>query len=787
MRRLQIASYAGETSNGAAFSLEDGWQCRLFVLRDDLVRILFTPPGGLRETRTWSIVADGTDVPWTGRDRLDVEGFPCPRFTIAAGDAEVTISTASLIVVARLAPFGMAWSLADGTPFASDRATNAYQWRSATRTVRHYMARDRGGDRYFGLGDKTGPLDQHGRRLRTVALDALGYDAKTSDPLYKHWPYMIVRNAGGIAYGLYYDTLASATFDLGCEHDNYHGFYRYCPIDDGDLDYYLFAGPTIPDVVRKFAALTGPMAFGPRWSLGYANTAMSLADAPDAQARLSQFIDDAARHDVPISAFHFGSGYSSRGKRRYVFTWNREKFPDPRALVRQFERAGMHLVANIKPCLLDDHPAYAQVEGERAFVKHAGTAAPCVGQFWDGEGAHVDFTSEGGVRWWQQSLRRELLEYGILGWNDNNEYEIWDDDGESAGFGTPLPIARSRPLQPLLMTRATFDAQAAHAGDRRTFTVTRAGPPGIQRYAQTWSGDNTTSWHTLRWNIRMGLTMSLSGMFNTGHDVGGFFGPVPDPELLARWVQCAAFNPRFVMNSWKEGGEVNTPWMHPPVLPIVRDWLRLRYRMLPYLYTLYARAARFHEPILRPLFYDFPADARAFDDTDAFMVGPNLLVAPVVEPGARRISSYLPRGPSQWIDFWTGAHHKSGAAIVADAPLERIPLFVPAGAILPATDTADMAGKHAETSRALRVYPGRRPGESSFTLYEDDGATLRYRDGDYAELCCSLQWSSRTIRVHVRKQGNYELPYASLRVVLPPGDRRRLEVVGEGVVVEASA
>ena len=787
MRRLQIASFAGETRDGAAFSLEDGWQCRLFVLRDDLVRVLFTPPGGLREPRTWSIVGDETDVPWTGRDRLDVGGFPCPRFAVTADDARVTIRTASLVVEARLAPFGMTWSLADGTPLASDRATNAYQWRSATGTVRHYMARERGGDRYFGLGDKTGPLDLHGRRLRTVALDALGYDAKTSDPLYKHWPYMIVRNAGGIAYGLFYDTLASATFDLGCEHDNYHGFYRYCEIEDGDLDYYLFAGPAIPDVVRKFAELTGPMAFGPRWSLGYANTAMSLADAPDAQARLSRFIADTARHDVPISAFHFGSGYSSRGKRRYVFTWNRDKFPDPQALVRKFERAGMHLVANIKPCLLDDHPAYARVESEGAFVNHEDTAAPCVGQFWDGEGAHVDFTNADGVRWWQQSLQKELLDYGILGWNDNNEYEIWDDDGESAGFGTPLPIARSRPLQPLLMTRATFEAQAAHAGDRRTFTVTRAGPPGIQRYAQTWSGDNTTSWHTLRWNIRMGLTMSLSGMFNTGHDVGGFFGPVPDPELLVRWVQSAAFNPRFIMNSWKDGGEVNTPWMHTEVLPIVRDWLRLRYRMLPYLYTLYARAARFHEPILRPLFYEFPADERAFDDSDEFLVGPNLLVAPIVEPGARKRSSYLPRGPSHWIDFWTGARHASGSTVVTDAPLERIPLFVPAGAILPVTGTADMARKHDEASRALRVYPGRRPGESSFTLYEDDGATLRYRDGDYAELRCSLQWSSRAIRVHVRKQGSYDLPYAALRVVLPPGERRRLEVAGEGVDLGRSA
>src|SRR2546423_1531693 len=206
---------------------------------------------------------------------------------------------------------------------------------------------------------------------------------------------------------------------------------------------------------------------------------MSLADAPDAQARLAEFCDQLEAHDVPCSAFHFGSGYTSIGKRRYVFTWNRDKFPEPREAIGRFARAGVRTVVNLKPCLLDDHPAYADVAARGAFVNDA-----------------------------------------------------------------------------------------------------RTGLPGIQRYAQTWSGDNTTNWHTLRWNLRMGLGMSLSGMFNTGHDVGGFFGPVPDPELLIRWTQSGAFSPRFIMNSWKAGGETNTPWLHPQALDAIRDAIRLRYRLM---------------------------------------------------------------------------------------------------------------------------------------------------------------------------------------------------------------
>ena len=281
------------------------------------------------------------------------------------------------------------------------------------------------------------------------------------------------------------------------------------------------------------------------------------------------------------------------------------------------------------------------------------------------------------MRWWQESLRKQVLDYGIdAGWNDNNEYEIWDDDGVSHGFGTPLPIERSRPLHALLMTRATAEAQAAHRPGERVYTVTRAGPPGIQRYAQTWSGDNTTSWHTLRWNMRMGLTMSLSGMFNTGHDVGGFAGPVPDPELLVRWVQNGVFSPRFIMNSWKAGGEVNTPWLHPEAhrsdsrgdpLPLSSDALPL--------HAVSGAPHAFGEPILRPLFYEFEHDPRAFADSDDFMFGPHLLVANVVEQGARERRVYLPHNDDGWYDYYTGRHLEGGQEVVVPAPLDHIPLF----------------------------------------------------------------------------------------------------------------
>jgi alpha-glucosidase len=372
----------------------------------------------------------------------------------------------------------------------------------------------------------------------------------------------------------------------------------------------------------------------------------------------------------------------ARGKQRYVFTWNTAKFPDPKTLNAKFNANGMRLVANIKPCLLDDHPAYEPMKAAGGFITNAKTGQPIVEPYWDGMGSHLDFTNRASIEWWQKNLKTQVLDYGIdVGWNDNNEYAIVDDDAVSNGFaaqvGTPIPMHRSQPLHALLMTRATYEAQQANQPTEPVYTITRAGSPGIQRYAQTWSGDNTTSWHTRKWNIRTGLQMSLSGMFNVGHDVGGFYGRVPEPELFLRWVQACCLNPRMVMNSWKEGGVSNVPWMHPEVTKDVIAAIQLRYQLMPYLLSLFERASSHHEPIIRPTFYDFPDDEECFKDSDDFMLGREYLVAPVVEQGHTQRRVYLPKLPAghAWRDFSSGEVLTAGQYHTVAAPLARLPLF----------------------------------------------------------------------------------------------------------------
>ncbi|MGY0195308.1 glycoside hydrolase family 31 protein [Leptothrix sp. BB-4] len=705
----------GEPEADARAALDGGGELRVVFLSRTMARITWEPAGGFREPRTWSIAPVGSgnkrpDVPWQGRERASLDGFERPTVS-ARTDAEgrPVLATDALAVTLHGAvgqPLRLVWRepSADGLSgrvFQSDRTTSAYLHERRTGLVRHCLERDPR-DRYYGLGDKTGALDLHGRRLRCLGQDSIGYDPQTGDPLYKHWPFVLTRTPDGLWTGLFHDTLAACTYDLGCEHDNYHGLFRTVEIDDGDIDAYLMVGRTPAEVVAQFVALIGGTHLPPRWSLGYAQTAMGLADAPDAQQQLESFIDACQSHGVPISSFHYGSGYSSRGKQRYVFTWNRSKFPDPEGINARFQAAGMRLVANLKPCLLDDHPAYAALRDAHAFIEDGASGQPVVEPYWDGQGSHLDFTRAQAVAWWQQQLREQILDKGIdVGWNDNNEYAIQAEEAYSQGGDQPLPMHRSRPLHALLMTRATFEAQQAWAAgrgiDEAVYTVSRAGPPGIQRHAQTWSGDNTTSWATLKWNIRTGLQMGLSGLFNIGHDVGGFYGPLPGPELFLRWVQACALNPRMVMNSWKAGNVSNLPWMHPEVTPQVIAAIRLRYRLLPYLWACFEQACERHIPIIRPTFFNWPDDPQCLQDCDEFMLGEHLLVAPVVHEGERRRRLYLPQLPDgrDWIGFHDRQRLVSGQWHEVDAPLDCLPLFVVEGAELPlASPPGDALPRH---------------------------------------------------------------------------------------------
>lgn len=771
-----VFAIAQQEPGQIVLAVEGGAIARIFVLEDDIIRIAVLPSGGWRGPKSWAVAPGADDVALEGRERLDLSGFSLPSYACDEADGRLVVETAQIRLSIALRGFFCSWETRAGERWvktARDRRTQAYNFGWWDERIYHYLAREPN-EKYFGLGERSGEMDRAGRRFRMTGLDAMGYSARTSDPLYKQIPFYITHKPDA-AFGLFYDTLSDCTFDMGCERSNYHGLYRSFVADHGDLDYYFIAGSDAAAVTRRFTWLTGRPAFLPRWSLGYSGSTMSYTDAPDAQARMNEFLGHCEAHDILCNSFHLSSGYTSIGDKRYVFHWNREKFPDPTAFVAHFRDKGVRLVPNIKPCLLRDHPLFAEAQALGILIADE-AGEPAWVQFWGELGAYLDFTNPHAIAWWKAHVDGSLLAHGVAGtWNDNNEYEIVSAAARINGFGEPRAGMETKPIQPLLMMRASRDAQRAHAPDKRPFVVTRAGATGLHRYAQTWSGDNTTSWETLKYNLKMGLGLALSGVSNTGHDIGGFAGPAPDAELFLRWVQAGIFMPRFSIHSWNEDGTVNEPWMHPEVTSHVRDLIKFRYRLMPYLYDLLWKYHRDFEPIVRPTFYDFPGDPRCYDENDDLMVGSALLAAPVVEPGYDSRSVYLPSG-ADWYDFWSGVVFAGGQWVTLPAPSTQPPLLAKAASVIAINRAEQHFAKPAD-ARGFHIFPHRGHGAFLATSFEDDGELDAYLRDAFCEWTLTVDCRER-IHIGLARAGTMKAQDNTVHFILPATETRAVELSG---------
>ena len=779
MKTLKNWQFIKNHNHRIDISCDHGYQLHIFVLENDMLRVAFTKNNEFKVPHTWAITPNQTDVDWQGRNKWSLDGFTCPDYEIKQTEKTLEISTALLKLTIHQ-PLYLEWEYKqDGKwkPLFTDRKTGAYLMGISNTEISHYVQRSTQ-DHYYGLGEKTGNLNRHGRRFEMRNLDAMGYNAEYTDPLYKHIPFYITHTED-VSYGLYYDNLALCWFILGSEIDNYHAYYRTYKAEDGDLDYYVILGPKVLDVTKKYCQLTGGTTFGPKWSLGYSGSTMHYTDAPDAQEQLKKFVDLCDQHNIPCDSFQLSSGYTSINRKRYVFNWNYDKVPQPKEMTKYFHDAGMKLAANIKPCLLQDHPRYQEVEKLGLFIKDSESENPERSMFWDDEGSHLDFTNMDTVNWWKTNVKHQLLDYGIDStWNDNNEFEIWDNYARCHYFGKGMPIKLLRPLQPLLMMKSSYEAQLEYAPNKRPYLISRSGSPGMNRYVQTWSGDNRTSWNTLRYNIKMGLGMSLSALYNVGHDVGGFSGNKPDPELFVRWVQNGVMHPRFTIHSWNDDKTVNEPWMYPQVTNIIRDAIELRYVLMPYLYNTLWKAHHDNEPMLRPTFLDHEHDKNTFTENDDYLFGEDLLVASVVEPNQRIRDVYLPQNFVGWYDFYSHKWFNGGKKIKVDAPLEKIPLFLRAGSII------SMARKgHKNTLsddyRELLIMPFINQGERNIIVFDDDGESFDYLKGKYLKLDIHLKCTSQTIELTLEKSGDYLPKYTEINFRLPKQERRKFIINGK--------
>lgn len=749
----KVLSY--DIENGSYIFHGDAADVKICFVTDEIVRIRasfdreFPEESYVLMTTAWE---DRLDPLFEG-ERNRVPGVQ-PDFS-KDGD-EISLKTGAVTLRIKQDPFEICLCDKAGDILYSTKELTAFVKDSNNRLT-SYTRMDVS-DSFYGFGEKTGRLNKNMAFLRERGTDAMGYDPERADTLYKHIPFYIrLSHESKKAVGVFYHNFYESEFNMGCEKSNYWPRYTYFRTNGGDIDLFLLAGNTIKKVVDNYTLLTGRPALLPKRALGYQGSSMYYSELEkDSDDALLNFVDTVIEQGIPIDGFHLSSGYTSYDNKRCAFQWNKERFKDPEGYFKAMNEKGAQNVPNIKPGILLMHPWMKEFEEKNVFVKDSkDSSKPAIGKWWGGPGVFWDYTNEGARKAWKEYLKENLIKVGTDSiWNDNCEYDgLLDQDAKVDFDGKGGTVAELKPIMATLMCKLSNEAVVENNIDARPYSVCRAGSSGIQRYAQTWCGDNYTSWKTLRGNIPTILGMGLSGQPNEGADIGGFAGPVPSEELFIRWVQHGIFQARFSIHSASDDNTVTEPWMYPESTDIIRDLICLRYRFIPYLYSAEFEATQNGAPIMRPLVYEFQDDEKVYSIDDEFMYGRDILVANVLEEGQTEREVYLPKG-CKWYDMEDNfKEYEGGQTITIPVDIESVPMFIREGGIVPMADDQPM---NLQRDRVKDMHLFLAPGkDTEFTLYEDDGVSNDYKAGGFKKTFISMH-GYEVVDVDFRHEGNFE-------------------------------
>lgn len=676
-------------------------------------------------------------------------------------DDGIWLSTSELHVHVATEPLRISFFNPDGMLLTSDHHEKGMGWTCPRRT-KHPSGPSGAGvfksfapdTRFFGFGERTGGLNKRGTTMSLWNTDVLPHHPGV-DSMYISVPFFIAHSEG-IAYGSYIDTAARSSFNMGkpparaCNSKialdpprapEVPGGAYWMGVDEPRLDYYFFAGPRIADVVKAYARLTGMMRMPPMWSLGYHQCRFSYC--PDSEVR--EVAKAFRESDIPCDAIYLDIDYMDGFK---VFTFDEDHFPDPKGLISDLGEQGYRVVTIVDPGVkLDpDYGVYADGLRTDAFVKDP-EGGVLHGRVWPGTVAYPDFLRPEVRHWWAEQ-HKVLFDAGVSGfWNDMNEPSNFNTDSKTLNLDarhgeddSSIAHAYVHNAYGNLMAMATQEAFSRFLPGKRPFIITRAGCGGIQRNALAWTGDNSSWWEHIAMAVPMCLNMSLSGISFVGVDIGGF-GDDALPELVTRFTQLGAFMPLFRNHS-----SVNTVAQEPyslgePYTSVCRDYIKLRYRLLPYLYTLFSHSAHDGTPIMRPLAYEFPDDPAALDVEDQYMLGPQIMVAPVSVRGAQKRLVYFPA--ARWLNIVTGhIVAGSGQAVTVDSPLDVMPVYLREGSLMPWGISMNYVDERHQRISVLDVFPASGMSRGEFTMYTDDGASLDYLEGKCAHVRCAYDCAS---------------------------------------------
>jgi alpha-glucosidase len=604
-------------------------------------------------------------------------------------------------------------------------------------------------EKFIGLGEKTGNLNRRGKAYTHWNTDCFGYGVD-ADPLYLSTPFYIGIHSG-LCYGIFMDNTHKSVVSFGASNRR----CMYFSAADGGMDYYFIGACSVPEILSHYGFLTGRMELPPLWSLGFQQCRYSYYPQAEPLNVARTFREKKIPCDVIYLDIHYMDAYK-------VFTWHPDRFPDPAGYVKTLSEQGFHTVVILDPGVKTEkgYAPYDEALSKDLFVKFP-DGEVYEGQVWPGWSAFPDFTLPQAREWWADNLQL-LTRLGIDGfWNDMNEPAAWGqhlpENIEFAYEGEGATHVKARNVYGMQMARSTREGAVAHL-KKRPFVLTRAGFSGIQRYAAVWTGDNTASDEHMLLGVRLVNAMGLAGVAHAGYDVGGFAGTCT-PALYARWVAIGAFSPFFRAHAMINSRD-SEPWSFgEETEDIARNYITLRYKLMPYLYSSFFEAAQTGMPVQRSLAIDYTHDEsiylEAFQNQYGF--GKNLLVCPA--GSAKEFQKvYLPKG--KWYDFFSDETYEGGRELVKELFSDTLPVYVKAGGILCMQSPLQHLGEKPEPTLMLHLYAG---ADGTFDYYEDDGESFAYRNGNYYLRRLSYSESGQQLSFG-EIQGNYASHFTEVKI-----------------------
>ena len=779
-----ITGVEHENAHTWTFATANGFRLRVQVLSERIIRVRYSQTATFDPARSYAVCAKFNPTHLDGyqfdeNDEAYLIGSHMLRVQIQKADARVTfLNSLSEIVCQESLPMTVTRTILEGT-----------------HDVKVSMNAPIG-ETYYGLGDKSGDLELRGNYYVNYNTDAFAY-GKDTDPLYRTIPFYYGLTPNKLGYGIFFDNTYRSHFDFAQADPALTTFSA----DGGEVDYYFIYGPDLTDVGRQYTDITGTAELPAHWTMGFHQCRWSYYP----EQRVHQIAEGFRSRNIPCDAIYLDIDYMDAFR---CFTWNKKFFPDPARMIGELKAQGFHTVVMIDPGIKIDEEYFVYQDGAAKdyFCRRAG-GERMEGPVWPPECVWPDYTRPE-VRTWWGKLYNELYNIqGVSGfWNDMNEPAVFKvntktfPDNVMHDFeGRGATHARVHNVYGMQMVRATRDGLAELQQYKRPFVITRAAYSGTQRYSACWTGDNVASWDHLRIANRQCQRMSISGYSFIGTDIGGFVDP-PTGELMVRWLQLGAFHPLYRVHSMGNNvdgaSEVDVdalnainssdarldqePWVYGDTYTDqARAAIEFRYRLLPYLYTAFQQYSATGTPVLRSLVFADQQDETAAGRENEFMVGNDLIAAPVVKAGQKTKQIYLPKG--NWYDFHRSKAHVGGGIFRYKVDADKAPLFARAGSTIPLYNVRQHTGEAVETL-TLRLFYSKSDHTSH--LYEDAGEGYAYKANQYR--AASYAWSGSEGALQISTSGDFEPTYKNTLLELAgfPKGTNRVTADGQALRVE---